>query len=75
MAYEGFQRVDPPWQSATKNGQYAVQIAFNHAGIPFWRSKRWFENDKAWSQWMPLAKTETADEAYAQACERLGAEG
>jgi len=72
MALESlYERRDPPWQSSTPDSRHTVQIAFNKSGIPLWRAKKWFENDKAWSQWMSLAKCSTADEAFKQACERL----
>lgn len=68
-----YERPSPPWQStATIGGSCrVVQIAFNKSNIPFWRTKRWFETDKAFTQWMPLAKCETAEEAYAAACKRI----
>jgi hypothetical protein len=68
-----YERSSPPWQSSAQlpDGTRVVQIAFNKSGIPFWRAKRWFETDKGFTQWMPLAKCATADEAFAEACKRL----
>lgn len=66
-----YERSSPPWQSRSPGGVHIVQIAFNKSGIPFWRAKKWFETDKAFTQWMPLAKCGNADEAFAEACKRL----
>lgn len=72
MALEAlYERRDAPWQSWTRDNKHTVQIAFNRSNIPFWRARRWFESDKAWSQWMPLAKCDTAEAAFAEACKRL----
>lgn len=72
MAYEAlYERREQPWQSVTPDSKQLVQIAFNKSGIPFWRAKKWFETDKAFTQWVPLAKCLSVDDAFKDACRRL----
>ncbi len=54
MSRPNYERRDPPWQSMAKDNSHMIQIAFNDSGLPFWRTKKWFQTDKAWTQWSPL---------------------
>jgi hypothetical protein len=68
-----FDKRDAPWESMAPDGRHVIQIAHNASGIPFYRSKLWFENDKAWTQWTRLAHGLTIDAAFIEACTGVAA--